>query len=165
MLQLVLPRKHRNIFFFYVAASSMTRTGDVTSVKPLLCCKMCRPRSQLTNGQRIRAVPSVTAQHHHLRLGRKTRPKHGTCVGRLRRKPVLKTLPQQPPTPSKGLVLNEGQDSEHSAQLRHLLLHSQGHFQQVASHNLAGGWDGNNRTASEEAWPFSLSVQLHFQHN
>lgn len=56
MLQVVLPRRHHNVIFFYLAISSMMLTGNVTSVKPLLCCKMCQARSQLTDGQHIHAV-------------------------------------------------------------------------------------------------------------
>lgn len=60
-------------------------------------CASLVPNWVTVSASVLQPVPSVTAQHHHLRLGRKTSPKHGMCVGRLRWKPVLKTLPQQPP--------------------------------------------------------------------
>ena len=97
VLQPVLPRKHPNIFFISLASSSKMLTGNVTSVKPLLCCQRARlVPTRLTVSTSVLQSTSVTAQPHHLRFGRKTRPKRGMCFGSVRQKLILPTLPQQP---------------------------------------------------------------------
>lgn len=108
-MQPILPRKHRDIFF-YLATSSVVLASNVTALTPLLCCRTCRAPSQLTGGQHGRAAARP------LQRGAAPPPssRQGIQVqawdvhGQTAAETPLKTSPQQPlPLPR-----NEGRDGE-----------------------------------------------------
>lgn len=115
VLQLVLPRKHPNIFFFYLATSSTTRTGHVTSVKPLLCRKTCQARSQLTDGQHVRAA--ACPLRHCTAPSPPSRQEDGAqaqgVLGQAAAETRLENL--APAAASTELAPSEGQEGERSA--------------------------------------------------